>query len=54
MDEVWIMNSTGQIVDHFVIGDNRIKIYTTSYSKGIYCAKVKTQNGIKTSKIIVE
>jgi hypothetical protein len=54
MDEMWIMNSTGQMVDHFMIGDNRIKINTASYSKGIYCVKVKTENGIKTSKLIVE
>jgi hypothetical protein len=54
MDEMWIMNSTGQMVDHFMIGGNRIKINTASYSKGIYCVKVKTENGIKTSKLIVE
>lgn len=54
MDEVWIMNTTGQLIDHFKVGGNRIKINTAAYSKGIYCAKVKTPNGIKTSKIIVE
>jgi hypothetical protein len=54
MEEMWIINSTGQMVDHFKIGDNRIKINTSFYNTGFYCVKVKTHNGIKTSRIIVE
>lgn len=54
MEEMWIMNSTGQVVDYFDIGHNKIKINTSSYSTGIYFVKVKTDNGITTSRIIVE
>ena len=54
MDEVWIMNSTGQVVDHFNVGHDRTKINTSDYSTGVYFVKVKTDNGTQTSRIIVE
>ena len=54
MEEMWITNSTGQVVDHFDIGHNKTEINTSLYTTGIYFVKVKTDNGVITSKIIVE
>ncbi len=54
MDEVWIMNSTGQVVDHFNVGHDRTKINTSDYSTGVYFVKVKTDNGTQTSRLIVQ
>ncbi len=54
MEEIWITNSTGQVVDYFTLDNRKIKINTSSYSTGIYFVKVKTDNGIITSKLIVE
>jgi len=54
MEKMWIMSSTGQVVDHLNIDNNKIKINTSSYKPGIYFVKVKTDNGITTSRLIVE
>jgi len=54
MEEIWITNSTGQVVDYFNIGTNKIEINTSAYSAGIYFAKVKTANGTTVSRLIVE
>ena len=54
MEEMWIMNSTGQVVDHFDIGHNKVKINISSYDTGIYFVEVKTDNGVITSKLVVE
>jgi hypothetical protein len=54
MKELWIMNSTGQTVDHFTVDNRKIKINTSSYNPGIYFVKVKSVNGTITSKLIVE
>jgi hypothetical protein len=54
MEEIWIMNNSGQVVDYFNIGTNDIKINTSTYSAGMYFTKVKTINGNTFSKFIVE
>jgi len=54
MEEIWIMNNSGQLVDHFNIGANEIKINTSTYGAGMYFAKVKTENGNTFSKFVVE
>jgi len=54
MEEIWITNSTGQVIDHFSTGTNMIKINTSAYSTGIYFAKVKTGNGTTVNRLIVE
>jgi hypothetical protein len=54
MRELWIMNSTGQAVDHFTVDNRKIKINTSSYNPGIYFVEVKTDNGTITSKLIVK
>jgi len=54
MEEMWIMNSTGQVVDHFSIGQARFKVNTSHYNAGVYFVKVKTENGFTVSRLIVE
>ncbi len=54
MEEMWIMNSTGQVVDYLNIDNKKIKINTSTYLSGIYFVKVRTDNGITTSNLIVK
>jgi len=54
INEMWIINSTGQVVDHFIVGDSKTKVNTSSYPAGLYLVKVKTENGIATEQLVVQ
>ena len=54
MEEMWILNSTGQVVDQFSIGHDRFNFNTSNYNAGVYFVKVKTDNGFTVSRLIVE
>ncbi len=54
MQELWIMNSTGQVVDHVNVDDYKTKVNIASYNTGIYFVRTKTDKGISTTKLIVE
>jgi hypothetical protein len=54
IQEVWIMNSTGQVVDHMIVGNNSVKVNTSAYQSGIYFVKVATDKGTNTSRLIVQ
>ena len=54
IQEVWVMNSSGQIVDHLSVDDNAVKINTSGYKSGIYVVKVQTEKGTSSGRLIVQ
>ena len=54
IEEIWIINNTGQLIDHFEVGNSKTKLNTSHYSPGMYLVRAKTSDGITTSKMIVE
>ena len=54
MQELWIINTTGQIVDHINVDDYQTKLNIANYNTGIYFVKTKTDKGISTSRLIVD
>ncbi len=52
MEEVSIFNSQGQLIRHETIKRSSIKMDLSDLNPGIYILKVKTLNGIVTSKIL--
>jgi len=54
MQEIWVTNSTGQVVDHMNIGDNSARINTSAYKPGIYFIRTITEKGTLTGRLIVE
>jgi len=52
--EIWVMNSTGQVVDHLNGDDKTVRINTSAYTTGIYFIRALTDKGTSTSRLIVE
>ena len=54
IQEIWVMNGTGQVVDHLTCDDTNIRINTSAYNTGIYFIRAITDKGTLTSRLIVK
>ena len=54
MQEIWVMNSTGQVVDHLKSDNYTTTINTSAYNTGIYFIRAITDKGTLTSRLIVK
>ncbi len=54
IETVEIINPFGQIVEQYIINDNKALIDFSQQTKGIYFIRVSTNNGVAVSKVILE
>ncbi len=54
IQEIWVTNSTGQVVYRMNIDDYTTRINTSAYNTGIYFIRAITDKGTSTSRLIVE
>ena len=54
IEEIWVMNSIGQVVDHRNSDDYTVRINTSAYTSGIYFIRAITDKGTSTSRLIIE
>lgn len=54
IEELWVINNTGQIIDHINGDDHTVRINTSAYPAGIYFIRAVTAKGTSTSRLIVE
>ena len=55
MEELWVRNSNGQVVEHFQgIDGHKLKVNTSDYGAGTYIIEVMTDEGLSSSMLIVQ
>ncbi|MFC2101519.1 T9SS type A sorting domain-containing protein [Bacteroidota bacterium] len=54
IQEIWVMNSTGQVIDHINSNDYTVMVNTSAYTSGIYFIRAVTDKGTSTSRLIVK
>lgn len=52
--EIWVINSTGQVVDHMKSNDCTARINTSAYKAGLYFIRAITDKETLTSRLIVK
>jgi len=54
MNEIWVINTTGQVVQHFTVGDYKTTLNVSGLNTGIYLIRAQTADGMVTSRMIVD
>jgi len=53
IQEIWVLNSAGQVFDHLIANDRSVRINTSAYQSGIYFIRVQTETGTQSSRLII-